>query len=123
MKINYYIPENYFDTLPDRMMSRIAFEDRKSAQRRTVLTKFLTYASAAVICCGMVSDVFMKKSEIFPAPGRDYVREYTEDLASKSTDAAVLYYTTEDDAVSESVDLSDVADIYPSPVTIDYYDF
>ena len=119
MNIKFDIPENYFEDLPDKMIRRIEFEERKSARKRTVFTKILTYGAAAVICLGVFIENLQKQNVLTNenAFSGDYENEYAADIVQTINDAAVLYYTSPESDNTKH-DLSDIADSYPSPITM-----
>ena len=129
INIKYDTPSGYFESLPDKIMQRIDFEEKASNKRHSRILRILTYAAAALIGFGIFYIETLKQTVSSPAYENEnisdyYFSDYKNELAGKITDINVLSYIyPEDKSVLEKSQMIDVMNGYPSPITFyDNYD-
>lgn len=127
MNIKYDIPKDYFESLPDKIMDRINFEQSSPNRGKMRILKFITYAAAVFIGFGIFYIEVLEKSankENKEIENSDFWEDYQNDLATKNTDVKVLYYTEEDKLASDKSNLIEIMNEYPSPITFyENYDY
>jgi hypothetical protein len=123
VNLKYEIPDDYFDSLPDRMMQRIEFEENKKRKKRGLVFKLINVSVAAVLCAGIFCAFAFSESGETSVEENSYESLYLTDILGKSGDVSLLYYSSPDEQISGGADWTEVLSEYPSPITIsEYYD-
>ena len=126
MNLNFDIPDGYFDELPDKIMQKIVFEDKKEKLKRNFIVRSVFFAAAAVLCAGIFLPILFQNANSSIANTQkvstpDYNASYALDLLSTSTDEAALYYTSFDEQKNSKTDFTEIIINYPTPITINNY--
>lgn len=121
-KLEFDVPEGYFDSLADRVMNRIEFEDKRESKRKSLTIRFLLPIAAAIIGVGVFVHYFFRTDAIqVSAPQSDYQSDYEANLVIKSSDLTMLFYAQEAPSADASEnDIVEVVPDYPCPINLDY---
>lgn len=125
-KMNFDVPDGYFDKLADNVMANIKFQEGRRRRRRGIIVSICS--AAAAICAVVATGWFMTPhSSSQDLAYSDYYQYYTDDIESTISDYSVMEMLHEQASSSDvELDSDSYADfVYSeyaaSPINFSYF--
>ncbi|MCR5454163.1 MAG: hypothetical protein K6F33_04155 [Bacteroidales bacterium] len=118
-KINFDVPDGYFDTLADNVMQRIDYDDKQRKKRRTMVVRSIFAMASAAAIAGVAIFGLQDRPVAIPENGQQiFSNRYISTISSQCNDINVIEYIEqkerEDNEVVEYD--ADLLAMYASPI-------
>jgi len=124
IKMNFDVPDGYFDKLADNVMANIRIDESRRRRRRNIVIGICS--AAASLCAIMLSGWFMTPSQgTEDVASNDYYQYYTDNIEATMSDYSLMEMLDCQDMYDNGLADSDYSDMiydyYASPINIDNY--
>lgn len=122
-KLNFEVPDGYFETLADNVMQRIDFDDRQQKKRRTkIVRSIMAIASAATLVGIAVLGLKDHPNAIIENEQQMFSTYYLSSISAQYNDINVIDYIDQNNnpEYEDTEYDTDMLAMYASPINFMY---